>query len=767
MDPTGYIFGVKTEEPMRIASEGLVSSKLSPIGVTSRLIATCAIALAGMSEVSAADIPLATKAAPPAIAASWAGFYLGIHGGYGWGRNDFQEVFTLSSVTEGRFDGLNSSGAVVGGHAGYNWQFGRAVTGLELDFSAADISGHTAMAGVSATQGAFIYTRSDRVKNLGTARARLGWLPTDKVLLYGTAGAAWERFDLSIARTVNNAFNSSTTETTPSDRLGWVAGAGAEALLPGSNWIGRLEYLHYDFGSVQPFHSVTSSTPSHTFSDRGGRQTYDIVRAALSYKLGSSSAVDAIRHAKAGPVVSAASWAGFYLGAHGGYGWGPGSYTSPLTSAAPFVSIDGPRLRGGVYGGHAGYNWQFDRAVAGVELDFSGPGIGGTSSVTYETPPSVITVSMTDKVDYFGSARARLGWLPLDNALLYGTAGLGWERLNSNTSSVTVAPAGTASSSVDTASSRFGWVAGAGVEAKLPGSNWIGRLEYLHYGFGTANVSRLSTTNTSLSRRLAGDHHFDIVRAGLSYRFGDPSAVTPVRYAKAPPMLPAASWAGFYLGAHGGYGWKDNDFTQMVNPQNLAQTGGIKSRGWLAGGHAGYNWQYGRAVAGLEADASLGDLAGRSAAVTGPGAIGGTATDTLEDRVKMLATARARLGWLPADAVLLYATGGLAWERLERTSTTATVNGGFAQTEQRRTSFDHFGGVIGAGAEWMPWGPNWVGRLEYLHYDFGKVQDAVTFTSTVPGSLPLSERRGRQTIEVLRAGISYKFGAEQPVVARY
>jgi outer membrane immunogenic protein len=735
--------------------------------VTSRLIATCAIGVAGITAVSAADIPLAAKTAPPAIAASWAGFYLGIHGGHGWGRNGFQEVFTLSSVTEGRFDGLNSSGAVVGGHAGYNWQFGRAVTGLELDFSAADISGHTAMAGVSATQGAFIYTRSDRVKNLGTARARLGWLPTDKVLLYGTAGAAWERFDLSIAQTVNNAFNFSTTETTPSDRLGWVAGAGAEVLLPGSNWIGRLEYLHYDFGSVQPFRSVTSSIPSRAFSDRSGHQTYDIVRAALSYKLGSSPSVDAIRHANAGPVVPAASWAGFYLGAHGGYGWGPGSYTSPLTSAAPFVSIDGPRLRGGVYGGHAGYNWQFDRAAAGVELDFSGPGIGGTSSVTYGTPPSVITVSITDKVDYFGSARARLGWLPLDNALLYGTAGLGWERLDSNTSSVTVTPAGTASSSADTASSRFGWVAGAGVEAKLPGSNWIGRLEYLHYGFGTANVSRLSTTNTSLSRRLAGDHHFDIVRAGLSYRFGDPSAVTPVRYAKAPPMLPAASWAGFYLGAHGGYGWKDNDFTQMVNPQNLAQTGGIKSRGWLAGGHAGYNWQYGRAVAGLEADASLGDLAGRSAAVTGPGGIGGTATDTLEDRVKMLATARARLGWLPADAVLLYATGGLAWERLERTRTTANVNGGFAETEQRRTSLDHFGGVIGAGAEWMPWGPNWVGRLEYLHYDFGKVQDAVTFTSTVPGSLPLFERRGRQTIEVLRAGISYKFGAEQPVVARY
>jgi outer membrane immunogenic protein len=707
---------------------------------------------------SAADLSVVTKApVPPAAAQSWAGFYLGVHGGYGWGRNDFQEVFTLSSVPEGRFDGLNSSGAVVGGHAGYNWQFGRAVTGLELDFSAADISGRTAMAGVSAVQGAFTYTRSDQVKSLGTVRARLGWLPTDNVLLYGTAGAAWERFDLTTAMTVNNAFNPFFNETTPSSRLGWVAGAGVEARLPGSNWIGRVEYLHYDFGAVQPFRSVTSSIPNHTFSDRGGHQTFDIVRAALSYKLGSSPAADAFRDANAGPIAAAASWAGFYLGAHGGYGWGPGSYTRSLTSTAPFVSIDGPRLRGGVYGGHAGYNWQFDRAVAGVELDFSGTGIGGTSSVTYATPPSVRTASMTDKVDYFGSARARLGWLPLDNALLYGTAGLAWERLDSNSSSVATAPAGTTSSSDDTASSRFGWVAGGGVEAKLPGSNWIGRLEYLHYGFGAANVSRLNTTNTSLSRRLAGDHHFDIVRAGLSYKFGDPSAAAPVRDARASTMLPAAGWAGFYLGAHGGYGWKDNDFSVVVNPQNFAQAAGIKSRGWLAGGHAGYNWQFGRAVAGLEADVSLGDLTGQSAAVSGPGPLGGTATTTLEDRVTMLATARARLGWSPADAVLVYATGGPAWERLERTNTTAVIMGGFAETEKLRTSFDHFGGVIGAGAEWMPWGPNWVGRLEYLHYDFGRVQDSTTFTSTVPGNQPYSERRGRQTIETVRAGISYKF----------
>jgi outer membrane immunogenic protein len=129
------------------------------------------------------------------------------------------------------------------------------------------------------------------------------------------------------------------------------------------------------------------------------------------------------------------------------------------------------------------------------------------------------------------------------------------------------------------------------------------------------------------------------------------------------------------------------------------------------------------------------------------------------DRVKDLATARARLGWLPAETVLLYATGGLAWERLERTQATVTTGFGFSETDWQRTPSDRFGGVIGAGAEWMPWGgPNWIARLEYLHYDFGKIQDTFALTSTVPGDQPYSERRGRQTIDALRAGVSYKFG---------
>ena len=49
----------------------------------------------------AADLPIA-KAPPPAIAASlssWAGFYLGVHAGYGWKQDEFSqsEAFQLQN----------------------------------------------------------------------------------------------------------------------------------------------------------------------------------------------------------------------------------------------------------------------------------------------------------------------------------------------------------------------------------------------------------------------------------------------------------------------------------------------------------------------------------------------------------------------------------------------------------------------------------------------------------------------------------------------
>src|SRR5713226_3368548 len=156
----------------------------------------------------------------------------------------------------------------------------------------------------------------------------------------------------------------------------------------------------------------------------------------------------------------------------------------------------------------------------------------------------------------------------------------------------------------------------------LGSSNWIGRLEYLHYDFGRINSDAAFALSqplvSSFAAITAGRQTIDVVRAGASYKFGPEVtavAAAPAMYAKAPRMPPPLqTWAGFYFGAHVGYGWKDNDFS--TNFFNDGFIGGIRSRGWLGGGQAGYNWQYARAVAGLEIDGSATGIKGSSQTVT-------------------------------------------------------------------------------------------------------------------------------------------------------
>ncbi len=231
-------------------------------------------------------------------------------------------------------------------------------------------------------------------------------------------------------------------------------------------------------------------------------------------------------------------------------------------------------------------------------------------------------------------------------------------------------------------------------------------------------------------------------------------------YAPPPPVL---SWAGFYIGGHGGYGWKDDPFSQTVNTIPLVTLNGFQSRGWVAGGQFGYNWQYAALVGGVELDVSATGIKGNSATVTYVPDPRVTVSESAGNDVKLLGSARGRLGWAPGPW-LLYGTGGLAWEHLEQTSTfsnttvnNAPNNGVF--TQNISTPVDLFGWVAGAGVETLLFGTNWIGRLEYLHYDFGHSRGSAVSTTTFPGQVGSVSTVGNQTIDVVRAGLSYKFGS--------
>src|ERR1043166_6556490 len=98
------------------------------------LLSVAFAALVTAGPAGAADIPI-YKAAPPVTVApfNWSRCYVGVHAGYGWGRNknDFGTAVRSGPTEElgAAFDSEfgpfnhNTRGPVFGGQAGCNWQF--------------------------------------------------------------------------------------------------------------------------------------------------------------------------------------------------------------------------------------------------------------------------------------------------------------------------------------------------------------------------------------------------------------------------------------------------------------------------------------------------------------------------------------------------------------------------------------------------------------------------------------------------------------------
>src|SRR5262249_58227040 len=90
--------------------------------------------------------------------------------------------------------------------------------------------------------------------------------------------------------------------STPSWRFGFAVGAGIEARLWDTNWIGRVEYLHYDFGDSGSSASAFGGTPGTSFAS--GRLTADVVRAGLSYKFDRDRIAAAAGYARGYPAIA-------------------------------------------------------------------------------------------------------------------------------------------------------------------------------------------------------------------------------------------------------------------------------------------------------------------------------------------------------------------------------------------------------------------------------------------------------------------------------
>ena len=138
----------------------------------------------------------------------------------------------------------------------------------------------------------------------------------------------------------------------------------------------------------------------------------------------------------------------------------------------------------------------------------------------------------TEKLEWFGTVRGRLGYLWTPSVLLYGTGGLAYGRLTRDDTYVysgfffcNSPPAGAGACTPQSSSLsgvKTGWTAGGGIEAKIWG-NWAARVEYLYLdldGLG-ASTFELKSCNPTPITLTTTSHRFtdNILRVGLSYQF--------------------------------------------------------------------------------------------------------------------------------------------------------------------------------------------------------------------------------------------------------
>jgi len=246
------------------------------------------------------------------------------------------------------------------------------------------------------------------------------------------------------------------------------------------------------------------------------------------------------------------------------------------------------------------------------------------------------------------------------------------------------------------------------------------------------------------------------------------------------PDVPAWSWSGFYIGLEGGGGWATSEqsltgiqetapLTGPVVPVGGLAVGSQSMTGLFGGAAVGVNWQAGPAVFGLEGDINWSNIDGTNACSGLFSFLGNGALQAgCNTKMPWFATATARVG-ATVDHALLYVKGGAAWAEFDHTITSGAVGLPAGISGPSYTLSDsRLGFTVGAGIEYAL-GSNWSAKLEYDYMDFGTKNLAFAPTSLgvlAPVALAL-DADDRERVQLIKAGLNYRFNWGGPVVARY
>jgi outer membrane immunogenic protein len=272
-------------------------------------VAIAALTALGAVAAQAADLPTRKEAPAPVFVPppfTWTGFYVGLNAGGIWPSGSRSaSLFDPNAGIDGGFInagfpgglGSQSAGFIGGGQAGYNWQTGAFVLGVETDFDGTTVSKSfnntgAPFAGPGAIAAGLLgdtitVNGKASLSWLGTTRARLGFVatPDNRLLIYATGGVAYGGGSANFS-----AFDAETgsfwTGNPSSTRVGWTVGGGVEYAITNNITI-KGEYLYADLGSSS-FSSIGNANVATFFPGVvvSGHIDYNasIFRAGINYK---------------------------------------------------------------------------------------------------------------------------------------------------------------------------------------------------------------------------------------------------------------------------------------------------------------------------------------------------------------------------------------------------------------------------------------------------------------------------------------------------
>jgi outer membrane immunogenic protein len=222
---------------------------------------------------------------------------------------------------------------------------------------------------------------------------------------------------------------------------------------------------------------------------------------------------------KALPPATVFSWTGFYAGLNAGGSWGRARSDFGISGFATTVATsDSVSPDGVIGGGQLGYNWQLDpNWLIGVEADIQASGEKASSTRFDTVDVEGVTTNYETKIEWFGTARGRLGYVFDRRILLYATGGLAYGRVSiSGMSSDIFGGATLSSTAFSNADVNTGWTAGGGVAGLAWNPRWTWKVEYLYLDLGSLDAAVSSGLTTTHATTKFTDH---VVRGGLDFHF--------------------------------------------------------------------------------------------------------------------------------------------------------------------------------------------------------------------------------------------------------